>query len=106
MNQAQIKETIARFTTNLNQKEKVSQLMVIGRETEIKQLTYILSRLTKNNPLLIGPPGVGKTAIVEGLVQKIKQQKVPLYLKSKTIYQLDMAALLAGTKFQGELEER
>lgn len=100
------KEIIARFTENLNQKEKVNELAVIGREKEIKQLVYILSRMLKNNPLLIGHPGVGKTAIVEGLVQRIKQDQVPDYLKGKTIYQLDLTSLMAGTKFQGELEER
>src|SRR6185369_1112533 len=63
-------------------------------------------RMIKNNPLLIGYPGVGKTAIVEGLVQRIKQEQVPDYLKGKTIYQLDMMALRDGTKFQGELETR
>ena len=62
--------------------------------------------MIKNNPLLIGNPGVGKTAIVEGLVQRIKQEQVPNYLKGKTVYQLDMMSLMAGTKFQGELEER
>ncbi|CAG8550694.1 5520_t:CDS:1 [Paraglomus occultum] len=106
MNKEKEKEIIAKFTENLNQKEKVNELTVIGREKEIKELVYILSRMLKNNPLLIGYPGVGKTAIVEGLVQKIKQEKVPNYLKGKTIYQLDMMALMAGTKFQGELEER
>src|SRR3954454_23352665 len=100
------KEIIAKFTENLNQKEKVNELVIIGREEEIRQLVYILSRMTKNNPLLIGYPGVGKTAIVEGLVQRIKQKQVPDYLKGKTVYQLDMMALMAGTKFQGELEER
>ncbi|CAG8476713.1 880_t:CDS:1 [Ambispora leptoticha] len=106
MNKEKEKEIIAKFTENLNQKEKVSELAVIGREKEIKELVYILSRMLKNNPLLIGYPGVGKTAIVEGLVQKIKQEKVPDYLKGKIIYQLDMISLMAGTKFQGELEER
>lgn len=106
MNQAHIKQIIQRFTVNLNQQAKVSQLKLIGRETEIRQLTYILSRLIKNNPLLLGPPGVGKTAIVEGLVQKIKQGQVPDYLRAKTVYQLDMIPLRAGTKFHGELEER
>lgn len=100
------KAIVERFTENLNQKEKVNELAVIGREKEIKQLIYILSRMMKNNPLLIGYPGVGKTAIVEGLVQKIKRNQVPDYLKGKTVYQLDMMSLMAGTKFQGELEER
>jgi ATP-dependent Clp protease ATP-binding subunit ClpB len=106
MSREQVKEIIEKFTENLNQKEKVNELAVIGREKEIKQLTYILSRMIKNNPLLIGYPGVGKTSIVEGLVQRIKQAQVPDYLKGKTIYQLDMMSLMAGTKFQGELEER
>src|SRR3954467_10097701 len=106
MDKEKEKAIVERFTENLNQKEKVNELAIIGREKEIKQLVYILSRMLKNNPLLIGYPGVGKTAIVEGLVQKIKQEKVPDYLKGKTIYQLDMMSLMAGTKFQGELEER
>src|SRR5687768_3560826 len=100
------KEIITRFTENLNDKEKINELVVIGRDDEIKQVIYILSRLIKNNPLLLGYPGVGKTAIVEGLVQKIKQGRVPDYLKNKVIYQLNITNLLAGTKFQGELEER
>ncbi|CAG8732362.1 16899_t:CDS:2, partial [Cetraspora pellucida] len=100
------KEIIERFTKNLNKGTKVNELAVIGREREIKQLIYILSRMMKNNPLLIGYPGVGKTALVEGLVQRIKQERVPDYLRGKTVYQLDMMSLMAGTKFQGELEER
>ena len=106
MSKEKEKEIIERFTENLNKKDKVNELAVIGREGEIKQLIYILSRMMKNNPLLIGYPGVGKTALVEGLVQRIKQEKVPGYLKGKTVYQLDMMSLMAGTKFQGELEER
>ncbi|CAJ0894885.1 3623_t:CDS:2, partial [Entrophospora sp. SA101] len=99
-------EIIERFTENLNKNTKVNELAVIGREGEIKQLICVLSRMMKNNPLLIGYPGVGKTAIVEGLVQRIKQEQVPDYLKGKTVYQLDMMSLRAGTKFQGELETR
>jgi ATP-dependent Clp protease ATP-binding subunit ClpB len=106
MNKDREKEIVESFTENLNQKEKVNQLAVIGREKETKQLIYILSRMIKNNPLLIGSPGVGKTAIVEGLVQKIKQNQVPNYLQGKIVYQLDMMSLRAGTKFQGELETR
>src|SRR4051794_7096309 len=106
MNKEKEQEIIERFTENLNKKEKVNELAVIGRAGEIKQLIYILSRMMKNNPLLVGHPGVGKTAIVEGLVQKIKSGQVPDYLRGKTIYQLDMMAVMAGTKFQGELEER
>ncbi|CAG8794911.1 24105_t:CDS:2, partial [Racocetra persica] len=100
------KAIIERFTKNLNKETKVNELAIIGREREIKQLIYILSRMMKNNPLLIGYPGVGKTALVEGLVQRIKQERVPDYLRGKTVYQLDMMSLMAGTKFQGELEER
>ncbi|CAJ0869045.1 11254_t:CDS:2 [Entrophospora sp. SA101] len=99
-------EIIEKFTENLNKKEKITELTVIGREREIKEVIYILSRLLKNNPLLIGHPGVGKTAIVEGLVQRIVTGQVPNYLKGKTIYQLDMMSLRAGTKFHGELEAR
>src|SRR3954470_1547119 len=106
MSKEKEKEIIERFTENLNKNAKVNELAVIGREGEIKQLIYVLSRMMKNNPLLIGQPGVGKTAIVEGLVQRIKQEQVPDYLKGKTVYQLDMMSLMSGTKFQGELEER
>jgi ATP-dependent Clp protease ATP-binding subunit ClpB len=106
MNKEKEKEIIERFTENLNEKLKVNELTIVGREKEIKQLIYILSRMMKNNPLLIGHPGVGKTALVEGLVQRIKQEQVPNYLKGKIIYQLDMVSLRAGTKFQGELETR
>src|SRR3954470_24243130 len=106
MSKEKEKEIIERFTENLNKNAKVNELAVIGREGEIKQLIYVLSRMMKNNPLLIGYPGVGKTAIVEGVVQRIKQEQVPDYLKGKTVYQLDMMSLMAGTKFQGELEER
>ncbi|CAG8561336.1 8326_t:CDS:1, partial [Paraglomus occultum] len=106
MSKEKEREIIERFTENLNQKAKVNELAVIGREGEIKQLIYVLSRMMKNNPLLIGYPGVGKTALVEGLVQRIKQERVPDYLKGKVVYQLDMISLMAGTKFQGELEER
>ncbi|CFW92783.1 ATP-dependent Clp protease (class III stress gene) [endosymbiont DhMRE of Dentiscutata heterogama] len=106
MNKEKEKAIIERFTKNLNKETKVNELTIIGREREIKQLIYILSRMMKNNPLLIGYPGVGKTALVEGLVQRIKQERVPDYLRGKTVYQLDMMSLMAGTKFQGELEER
>src|SRR5439155_9233099 len=106
MNKEKEREIIERFTENLNQKAKINELAVIGREEEMKQLIYILSRMVKNNPLLIGYPGVGKTALVEGLVQRIKQERVPDYLKGKVVYQLDIMSLMAGTKFQGELEER
>ncbi|CAM4059163.1 ATP-dependent chaperone ClpB [Lederbergia lenta] len=79
---------------------------VIGRDNEIRNVIRILSRKTKNNPVLIGEPGVGKTAIVEGLAQRILRRDVPEGLKDKTIYSLDMGALIAGAKFRGEFEER
>jgi len=79
---------------------------VIGRDEEIRSLTRILSRKTKNNPVLIGEPGVGKTAIVEGLAQRIVKGDVPDTLKNKTIWELDMGALIAGAKYKGEFEER
>src|SRR5690606_27196556 len=76
------------------------------RDTEIRRVIQILSRKTKNNPVLVGDPGVGKTAIVEGLAQRIHQGDVPEGLRDKTIFQLDMGALVAGAKYRGELEER
>ena len=79
---------------------------VIGRDDEIRSITRILSRKTKNNPVLIGEPGVGKTAIVEGLAERIIKKDVPDSLKNKRIWELDMGALIAGAKYRGEFEER
>src|SRR6185295_16072344 len=79
---------------------------VIGRDAEIRRVVRILSRKTKNNPVLIGEPGVGKTAIVEGLAQRIVRGDVPEWLKDRAVFSLDMGALLAGAKYRGEFEER
>lgn len=79
---------------------------VIGRDEEIRRIIQILARKTKNNVILIGEPGVGKTAIIEGLAERIVKEDVPQSLKNKTIYELDMGALVAGAKYRGEFEER
>lgn len=98
---------LKKFALNLNQFAREGKLdPVIGRDDEIRRVLQILSRRTKNNPILIGEPGVGKTAIAEGLAHRIIRGDVPENLKSKTIYSLDMGALIAGAKYKGEFEER
>ncbi|UJH67575.1 ATP-dependent chaperone ClpB [Allomuricauda sp. SCSIO 65647] len=96
-----------KYARNLNQEADSGKLdPVIGRDEEIRRVLQILSRRTKNNPMLVGEPGVGKTAIAEGLAHRIVQGDVPENLKEKTIYSLDMGALIAGAKYKGEFEER
>ncbi len=101
------KEVLERYATNLVERAKNGKLdPVIGRDEEIRRILQILSRRTKNNPILIGEPGTGKTAIVEGLAGRIVRGDVPENLKDKQLYSLDMGALIAGAKYQGEFEER
>jgi ATP-dependent Clp protease ATP-binding subunit ClpB len=99
--------SLNKYATNLNEQAKKGKLdPVIGRDEEIRRVLQILSRRTKNNPILIGEPGVGKTAIAEGLAHRIINGDVPENLKSKQIFSLDMSALVAGAKYKGEFEER
>ncbi len=100
-------EFLEKFAVNLNERAAQGKLdPVIGRDEEIRRVLQILSRRTKNNPILVGEPGVGKTAISEGIAQNIVNGNVPENLKSKKIYSLDLGALIAGAKYQGEFEER
>src|SRR5665647_772075 len=99
--------SLNKYAVNLNEMARKGKLdPVIGRDEEIRRVLQILSRRTKNNPILIGEPGVGKTAIAEGLAHRIINGDVPENLKSKQIYSLDMSALIAGAKYKGEFEER
>ncbi len=100
-------EALSKYAINLNERARSGKLdPVIGRDEEIRRVLQILSRRTKNNPILIGEPGVGKTAIAEGVAHRIVRGDVPENLKSKQIYSLDMGALIAGAKYKGEFEER
>lgn len=100
-------DALNRFAINLNERARAGKLdPVIGRDEEIRRVLQILSRRSKNNPILIGEPGVGKTAIAEGLAQRIVRGDIPDDLSSKKIYSLDMGALIAGAKYKGEFEER
>ena len=97
-------EKYGKDITKLSRDGKIDP--VIGRDEEIRSITRILSRKTKNNPVLIGEPGVGKTAVVEGLANRIVKGDVPNCLKDKTIWELDLAALVAGASYKGQFEER
>src|SRR5512140_3161081 len=102
-----VKDPFKTFTVNLVERAQQGLIdPLIGRDSEIERMIQVLCRRRKNNPVLVGDPGVGKTAIVEGLALRIHQKKVPAILEKAAIYSLDMGALLAGTKFRGEFEQR
>ena len=106
-NETKQKDPLQEYTVNLNQKASDGDIdPLIGRDDEVERCIMVLSRRRKNNPLLVGDPGVGKTAIAEGIARRIVNNKVPDILKNATIYSLDMGALLAGTRYRGDFEER
>jgi len=101
------KSALGQFCINLNEKSKDGKIdKLIGRSKELDRTIQILCRRQKNNPLFVGDPGVGKTAIAEGLAKRITEKKVPKIMEDAIIYSLDMGALLAGTRYRGDFEER
>ena len=107
VNSRQLEKLIVQFCTNLSARAKAKKIdPVIGREKEIEELTLVLARRQKSNVMLIGDPGVGKTAIAEGLARKIEEGAVPNFIKDHTVYSLDISAMLAGSKYRGDFEER
>lgn len=107
VNSRQLEKLIVQFCSNLSAKAKAKKIdPVIGREKEIEELTLVLARRQKSNVMLIGDPGVGKTAIAEGLARKIEEGNVPKFIQDHTVYSLDISAMLAGSKYRGDFEER
>src|SRR5262249_24439998 len=102
-----IRDPLVTFCTDLRAKAAAGTIdPLIGRESELERTIHVLARRRKNNPVFVGEPGVGKTAIVEGLARRLHEGTVPAALKASAIYALDMGALIAGTKFRGQFEER